>query len=198
LAKSFQLTVIAKSNGPLTKRISLSVDGSLKSNGSACVMSRGEARRIELSSPRQLADLISKLGSREAITLGALRDDLPDKVQVVARHRLNGAAGVIARTHDFFGFRPGAPAFSLIDFDTKGMPVAIRTHVEERGGPWATLTSVLPVLKSAAHVIRRSTSSGLYHTDTGKKLSESDGAWCSKVRRCLTRHLRRTRRAGDL
>ena len=175
MAKSFQLTVIAKSNGPLTKRISLSVDGSLKSNGSACVMSRGEARRIELSSPRQLADLISKLGSREAITLGALRDDLPDKVQVVARHRLNGAAGVIARTHDFFGFRPGAPAFSLIDFDTKGMPVAIRTHVEERGGPWATLTSVLPVLKSAAHVIRRSTSSGLYHTDTGKKLSESDG-----------------------
>jgi hypothetical protein len=175
LAKSFQLTVIAKSNGPLTKQISLSADGSLKSDGSACVMSRGWAWRIELNSPQQLVDLISGLGSSEAITLGTLRDDLPNKARVVARHRLNGAAGVIARTRDFIGFRPGAPAFSLADFDTKGMPPATRARVDELGGFWAALTSVLPGLKSAAHVIRYSTSSGLYRTDTGVVLLGSDG-----------------------
>jgi hypothetical protein len=175
LAESFQLTVIAKSNGPLTKRISLNPDGTVKSDGSACVMSRGSARRVELSSVKELANLIGSLGSREAITLGTLRDDLPNKVQVVARHRLNGAAGVIARTRDFIGFCPGAPAFSLADFDTKGMPPATRARVDELGGFWAALTSVLPALKSAAHVIRYSTSSGLYRTDTGAELLGSDG-----------------------
>jgi hypothetical protein len=175
LAKSFQLTVIAKSNGPLTKRISLSADGSLKSDGSACVMSRGRAWRIELNSPQQLAELISGLGSHQAITLGALRDDLPDEVQVVARHRLNGAAGVIARTQDFLGFRPGAPALSLADYDSKGMPPAIRARIEDLGGFWPVLTSVLPALKNVARVTRRSTSAGLSRSDTGEAIPGSDG-----------------------
>jgi hypothetical protein len=170
-----EVTGFVKYNGALTKRISLNPDGSLKSDGSACVMSQGIARRIELSSLQQFADLISGLGSSEAITLGTLRDDLPGEVRVVARHRLNGAAGVIARTQDFIGFRPGAPAFALADFDTKGMPAAIRSRVEELGGFWAALTSVLPALQSAAHVIRYSTSSGLYRTDTGDELPGSDG-----------------------
>jgi hypothetical protein len=145
-----QVTVFAKRDGPLTKRISLGPDGKVISDGSACVMSRGRAWRIELNSPQQLAELISGLGSRQAITLGALRDDLPDEVQVVARHRLNGAAGVIARTQDFLGFRPGAPAFSLADYDSKGMPPAIRARIEDLGGFWPALTSVLPALKNAA------------------------------------------------
>jgi hypothetical protein len=175
LANPFLLTFIAKSNGPLTKRISLNPDGTVKSDGSACVMSRGIARRIELSSLQPLADLIGGLGSSEAITLGTLRDDLPNEVQVVARHRLNGSADVIARTQDFIGFRHGASALSLADFDTKGMPAALRARVDELGGFWAALTSVVPALKSAAHVIRRSTSSGLYRTDTGDELPGSDG-----------------------
>jgi hypothetical protein len=33
--------------------------------------------------------------------------------------KLNGAAGVIARTQDFLQFRPGLPAFALLDFDPK-------------------------------------------------------------------------------
>src|SRR5215472_15776844 len=53
---SFPLTVIAKSNGPLTKRISLNPDGTVKSDGSACVMSHGRAHRVELSSAQELAD----------------------------------------------------------------------------------------------------------------------------------------------
>jgi hypothetical protein len=175
LANSFQLTVIAKSNGPLTKQISLNPDDTLKSDGSACIMSHGSARRVELNSAQEFADLIGSLGSREAITLGTLRDDLPDEVRVVARHRLNGAAGVIARTQDFFVFPQGSPALSLADYDSKGMPAALRARVDDLGGFWAALTSVLPALKSTAYVLRRSTSSGLCRTDTGDELPGSDG-----------------------
>jgi hypothetical protein len=39
-ASDMQITLFAKGGGPLTKRIYLAPDGSLKSDGSACVMSR--------------------------------------------------------------------------------------------------------------------------------------------------------------
>ena len=44
---SFPLTVIAKSNGPLTKRISLNPDGTVKSDRSACFIA--DARRVDLA-----------------------------------------------------------------------------------------------------------------------------------------------------
>jgi hypothetical protein len=43
-----EITSIAKTGGPLTKRISLAQDGSLKSDGSACVMTCGTAQRLPL------------------------------------------------------------------------------------------------------------------------------------------------------
>ncbi len=49
-----ELTIFAKSGGPLTKRITLLPDGTLKSDGSACVMSFGQARRVAIES---VADL---------------------------------------------------------------------------------------------------------------------------------------------
>jgi hypothetical protein len=36
-----EITGFAKSDGPLTKRITLALDGELRSDGSACVMSAG-------------------------------------------------------------------------------------------------------------------------------------------------------------
>jgi hypothetical protein len=41
-----EITALTKAGGPLTKRICLSDDGKLISDGSACIMSRGGARRI--------------------------------------------------------------------------------------------------------------------------------------------------------
>src|SRR4051794_19397100 len=74
----FEIVGFAKTGGPLTKTISLSLDGKLVSDGSACRMSSGTALRIAFTSDIQFAELIDRLDPHEAIGLGALRSDLPD------------------------------------------------------------------------------------------------------------------------
>ena len=44
---SVELTKLTKVGGPLTKRISLAPDGTLKKDGSACVMAHGTAERVQ-------------------------------------------------------------------------------------------------------------------------------------------------------
>jgi hypothetical protein len=174
---ALQLTIFAKTGGPLTKRISLAEDGSLKSDGSACVMSRGTARRFGFEHVEQLASLIEQLGPHEAIALGGLRGDLPDRVDVTTKRKLNGAErpNIIARTPDYLVYQPGKSAVALIDYDTKGMPATVAATIEERGGLWPALVSALPTLSGVARVERRSTSAGLYRTDTRQLLPGSGG-----------------------
>ena len=43
--RTIEITTLSKTGGPLTKRISLAPDGTLRSDGSACVMSSGIAQR---------------------------------------------------------------------------------------------------------------------------------------------------------
>ena len=176
----FEITVFSKRDGPLTKRISLAPDGSVRSDRTQCKMARGTARRAEIADMQDLGALIDSLKSGEALGLGTLRADLPDQVEIVTKRyldKLNGVArpDVIARTGGNIVFRPGQPALALLDFDTKGMPSEVAAQLEELGGYWAALVSVLPELASAARVTRRSTSAGIYRTDTGEKLPGSDG-----------------------
>jgi hypothetical protein len=144
-----EITTLAKAGGPLTKRISLVEDGSLHSDGSACVMSRGSARRIRFDGLATLAEHIAALDSNEAIALGTLRPDLPDQVEIVTKDKLakmNGAVqpGIIARTGGHITYAPGRLALALLDFDTKGMPPSVADRLNERGGYWPALVSVLP------------------------------------------------------
>ena len=55
-----EITLFAKFSGPLTKRISLEADGSIRSDGSACLMARGSACRIHLTAASDLGTLISR------------------------------------------------------------------------------------------------------------------------------------------
>lgn len=143
---AFQFTRFVKTDGPLTKRVALTPDGSVKSDGSACVMSRGSAHRVHLADVQHLADLIGQLQPNEAIATGTLRPDLPDTVKIITKRRLdeiNGAAhpGTIARTGGHIVYRPGQPAFALLDFDVKGKPAAVAERLQEsavsglRSGP---------------------------------------------------------------
>jgi hypothetical protein len=166
---SIELTVFATKTGRLTKRIELADDGSLAVTPAAA-MTSGSARRAAVANVHELVEVIERLKHNEALALGRMRDDLPDAVTVTTKRKLDGAAGVIARTADAIIYRPGQPALVLLDFDTKGMPADI--HVEDF---WETLVKVLPALRDAAHVIRRSTSSGLQRTDTGELLAGSSG-----------------------
>ena len=175
-----EITRLTKAGGPLTKLIRLSDDGRINSDGSACVMSVGVAERAAIASVHALADLIGNLQPQDAIALGTLRHDLPERVQIVTKRRLdemNGSTGpdVIARTADHIRYRPGAPAFMLLDYDTKGMPPAVADRINAAGGFWPALLNVLPELAHTARVTRRSTSAGLFREDTGEAIPGSNG-----------------------
>ena len=175
-----EITTLTKAGGPLTKRITLAADGSLHSDGSACVMSRGSARRVRFDNLGAFAGHIASLDSSEAIALGALRADLPDQVQIATKHaleKLNGAAGpeIIARTGDHIAYEAGRPALVLVDIDTKGMPATVAARIKDLGGFWQALASVVPELANTGRVVRRSTTTGITRADTGEALPGSNG-----------------------
>jgi hypothetical protein len=96
------ITTLTKIGGALTKKISLTDDGTLLSDGSPCIMPSGTGERASFNTLSEFAAYISSLGSHQAIALGSLRSDLPDEVQIVTKSRLealNGSANnIIART----------------------------------------------------------------------------------------------------
>ncbi len=175
----FHITGLAKIGGPLTKRISLSPEGKLISDGSACVMTDGWAKRMPCESLNYFADLISDLDPNEAIALGTLRRDLPETVRVTTKDKLEDDRAqqpdVIARISEFIAFEPDVPALALIDIDTKGMPPSVRNTIDDLGGYLPALISVIPEMTTTARVIRRSTSTGISRTDTGEALPGSSG-----------------------
>src|SRR6266487_1209716 len=85
-----ELVVFTKSKGPLTKSIRLGKDGKIVSDGSACTMAHGQARRMGIADIGELAKLIDGLRSNQALALGALRPDLPNEVGIVTKDELNG------------------------------------------------------------------------------------------------------------
>src|SRR6516164_10673367 len=158
MSAPFEITIFAKDNGPLTKRISLGPDGSVKSDGSACRMANGSARRFPFTEMWQYSELLVALKPNEATVGGALRPDLPDEVRVVTKRKLNGGSlpGVIARNKEYINYRPGAPALAPIDFDLKGMPPAVAATMDAHGGLWPCLVSVCPALAGVERLERAS------------------------------------------
>lgn len=171
-----ELVRFTKSGGALTKRITLNADGTVTSDGSACIMAHGTAQRVHINGTDDLAALIKELDVNQAIGLGRLRQDLPNEVDVVTKSKLNGGAAVISRTNSNIVYADGAPGFVLFDYDAKGVTTAVKTAFGQRGGTfWKALCSVLPELATVARVVRRSTSSGLSRSDTGERFPDSVG-----------------------
>src|SRR5262245_42416832 len=83
-----ELTKFTKNGGPLTKRLSLTSDGALLKDGSPCVMTRGTAERVKVTGTNALGALIEDLAPSQAIALGTLRADLPNRVGVTTKHKL--------------------------------------------------------------------------------------------------------------
>jgi putative DNA primase/helicase len=179
-SETFQIefAVLTKDDGPLTKEIRL-VDGKIVSDGTACTMARGIAKRAWFNSMQQFGNLIGSLDERSAVALGALQPDLADEVIVVTKnklHQMNGTAvNFICRTADHITYRNGQPALALVDVDIKGMPAEIRAKIEAAGGMIAAIASGMPELTICGRVVRRSTSTGIYRDDTDEHFPGSDG-----------------------
>ena len=171
-SSKLEITIFSKNGGVLTKNIQLGNNGQVISDGAACVISSGWAVRTPIADLHALAAVIEHLKSCQAIALGTLRHDLPDKVKIVSRSKLNGEADSIARTRENIVFREHKPAPMLLDFDRKGMPDDVR---ERLGDFWDTLITILPGLNGAAHLIRSSTSAGLFRTDIDERIEGSGG-----------------------
>jgi hypothetical protein len=171
---AIQLTKLSSSGGALTKQIRLDANGALV-KGQAGTLWRGMAERVKITSVATLASFIEGLTSNQALALGSLRGDLPDLISVGTVGNLNGTArpGIIARVATNIIY--SGPAFSLLDFDSKGMAPSVAANLAQAGGLWPALLSVLPNLNTIARVTRNSTSSGLSRSDTGATLPGSDG-----------------------
>ena len=95
------------------------------------MMARGTAERVRVAGVDALGALIEGLTPSQALALGALRADLPDKVEVTTKKRLvNGAArpDIIARTGANIVYH--GPAFALLDYDSKGMPAGVAAELQ--------------------------------------------------------------------
>src|SRR5262249_12779711 len=121
-----ELTKLTKNGGPLTKRLFLASDGTLVKDGSACVMTRGTAERVQVIGINALGTLIEELTPPQAIALGTLRAELPNRVGIVTKQELVNDVSqpnIIARTGANITYH--GPAFALLDYDSKGMPATI-------------------------------------------------------------------------
>ena len=139
-------------------------------------MTRGKAERYHLDNIADLATLIEGLNSNQALALGSLRRELADEVEIITKDEINGArSDLIARTAQDIVYEKDRAALTLLDYDTKGMPLSVAERVEAAGGFWDALVEAVPELKDATRVTRRSTSAGLSRSDTGETLPGSNG-----------------------
>jgi len=138
-------------------------------------MITGTAARAFATTASALAQIIANCRSNQAIALGALKVELLASVAVTIPNRLDKHPGAITRSRSCIDYRPGVPAWCLIDFDTKGMPDEVKTKIEAAGGMRNALLKVAPELASAARVSRASTSAGFSRSDTGEPIAGSNG-----------------------
>ena len=168
-----QITQFTKpvADGGMTKTIKLGPDGKPSPDGSACRMWRGEARVYDLMDVHELAFLIDKCSTQQALAVGSIKPEFLNgggSVQVVKKDALaSPTPGVIARTNKHLWFPPGEDGAMVVDHDRKGMPANVEAKIAGRG-LWDVLIEVAPGLAQAGRVERASTSAGLMNMATGE------------------------------
>jgi hypothetical protein len=170
-------SVLTKTGGPLSKRISLGPDGNPLSDGSACLMITGTATTVSLPFIK-FGDVVETLTPQKAIALGTIQGaEIGQELPVVTVRRLRegkAPAGAISRTQDHFGL-PDGPGLILIDIDLKGASPKARAAIDAAGGPFEAILTVVPALGAAPRAMRASTSAGLSNPKTNEIWPGSDG-----------------------
>jgi hypothetical protein len=166
----------------LSKRIALGPDGVPVSDGSPCRMATGTGITVSVQNAGALAGVIDGMQPCNALALGSINSgNNGTPVQVVTAKKLaelsaiQSARDSIARTREHIIYRPGVPAWMLLDLDRKGMPPHVQTQLDLAGDYRNALLQVVPGLADAERVTRASTSAGLQHRETGERYKGSGG-----------------------
>ena len=150
--QGFSLTVFT-SPKPLCKVITLDSDGQLKKQ--AAILGSGKAEQVTVSNPSDLAELIESFTSYQCLSLGVCE---AEKVLIGTTGHLK--AGEIPRTNKTFSWSSGGGLLCL-DIDTKDPQSVARKK----------LCDAFPWLVSCAQVWMRSSSNGIYNSQTGESTS---------------------------
>ncbi len=163
-AAEFEITLLEKQGGALTKRLSLDANDELVTDNAECRMSRGKASRLRFRSLAQFAKVLTELSSHQAIALGRLRTGLADTVRIATKRALaNGTSRAHPRSRETIDYAPGQPALMLFDVDAKALPPEVAKRLEATGGYWNAICEAAPGIAGTARLERASTRSGLFH-----------------------------------
>jgi hypothetical protein len=134
----------------------------------------GRIERLALGDWRAFAGFIEATPPNVAYSIGALRDGLPEVVQLVLKDdERSDEPGFVPRTKDNFNYREGEPALALLDHDSKGMPDAVRERLKAHGSFVAAIASICPAFALAGYIQRPSTSAGVFNSETGDQYSST-------------------------
>jgi hypothetical protein len=156
----------------LSKQIGLDQAGNLKTVTAPGIIYKGSARRFTFSALGDFIDLIATLKPSQAISIGQLKQGLPDEVRITTKS-LQGEG--ITRSLDNFTFKDGEPGLALLDFDLKSMPPTVKATIDAAGGLWPAFEQAFPSVAAAACMTRASTSAGIFRSDTNKQFAGSGG-----------------------
>lgn len=159
-----EVTLIV-SDSTVTKTYGVSNDGLLEKHD-APGLSRASAERVPANDAGTFADLLTNTRPHEVYVLGSCLK-LGDQHQLVTKDALLDNPGAVARTDQFFAYRPGCPAWLGLDIDIGQFPDSLRKMIEAAGGYRRVLELVIPGLGKVSLVARPSSSSGIRNRKTG-------------------------------
>lgn len=148
------ITKLRSRHGSIVKRFYLQ-GGKLITQPSAQIY-EGWARTNPAENADRLAEIISALGSNEALALGRL-PELGQTYDLATEAKRSGAQ--ISRSKNFLTHHEGR-AWMLLDIDTKGLPENVIRAISGRNVV-DLLFEAVPELGNAPHLIRPSSSAGI-------------------------------------
>jgi hypothetical protein len=168
-----QFSVVTATEGSTQKRIIPDKDGKpVKDAEHDLGIYRGQVQTVTVDGPAGFAAVLAGLGANQAITLGVT--DAANPQRLVTAKKLEGMktrpANTVARTLEFFGWATDGYTPTLLDHDPEPGHQPI-TDQEL----WERFVRVMPEFAGAARVVTVSTSSSLYHKETGECLKPASG-----------------------
>lgn len=173
-----QLSVLTKFTGPLTKQLSLK-NGKVHSDSSECRMHNGLAERIKIPFD-QLPYVFSNLTHHQAVATGWVNAE-PNEIEIVTRekfenHNYTYPAHITAQGN--YATR------TLNSFCQTGASLVMFDHDHDVNSPYNAdtpeefiklLAKVIPNFDQTTFIRTYSTSSSIYHSETGECLRPADG-----------------------